>query len=229
MKQDRVEELSVILNEYNKKLKENGKISELIGERRNPHINEAIGYYLTIDKEENLHEIEEMEARGFKVIYPGKLKEDARIARGPGKEIIEGKYLNQTMGKRALIIDSNEPKSLEIISMISDHYFSEGHVINGLDYKENSITSHEHGQFQEGTNKEYQDLLNDMGYKTTMDEYGRVTAFSDIPYPAVKKSKFEQIYDNAKGKVKAMFSAIKNRFSSKNQEQVKENEEDERE
>lgn len=47
--------------------------------------------------------------------------------------------------------------------------------------------------------------------------------------PIVKESKFEQIYDNAKGKIKAMFSAIKNRFSSKHQDQVKENEEDERE
>ena len=47
--------------------------------------------------------------------------------------------------------------------------------------------------------------------------------------PVVSQSKFEQIYDNAKGKVKAMLSAIKNRFSSKNQDQVKENEEDERE
>ena len=47
--------------------------------------------------------------------------------------------------------------------------------------------------------------------------------------PIVKESKFKQIYDNAKGKIKAMFSAIKNRFSSKNQDQVKENEEDERE
>lgn len=47
--------------------------------------------------------------------------------------------------------------------------------------------------------------------------------------PIVSKSKFEQIYENAKGKIKGMFSAIKNRFNSKNQDQVKENEEDERE
>ncbi|MCI6265539.1 MAG: hypothetical protein MR598_01670 [Erysipelotrichaceae bacterium] len=47
--------------------------------------------------------------------------------------------------------------------------------------------------------------------------------------PVVSQSTFKQIYDNAKGKVKAMFSAIKNRFNSKNQDQVKENEEDERE
>ena len=45
--------------------------------------------------------------------------------------------------------------------------------------------------------------------------------------PVVKKSKFEQIYDNAKGKIKEMFLAIKNKFNSK--DQVKENETDERE
>ncbi len=47
--------------------------------------------------------------------------------------------------------------------------------------------------------------------------------------PVVSQSKFKQIYDNAKGKIKGMFSAIKNRLNSKNQDQVKENETDERE
>lgn len=46
--------------------------------------------------------------------------------------------------------------------------------------------------------------------------------------PIVKKSKFEQIYDNAKGKIKGMLSAIKNKLNIKDKEQVNENEIDER-
>lgn len=50
--------------------------------------------------------------------------------------------------------------------------------------------------------------------------------------PIVKKSKFEQIYDKAKGKIKGMLSAIKNKLNAKDKEQdkeeVNENEIDER-
>lgn len=50
--------------------------------------------------------------------------------------------------------------------------------------------------------------------------------------PVVKKSKFEQIYDKAKGKIKGMLSAIKNKLNIKDKEQdkeeVNENEIDER-
>ena len=50
--------------------------------------------------------------------------------------------------------------------------------------------------------------------------------------PVVKKSKFEQIYDKAKGKIKGMLSAIKNKLNAKDKEQekeeVNENEIDER-
>lgn len=50
--------------------------------------------------------------------------------------------------------------------------------------------------------------------------------------PVVKKSKYEQIYDKAKGKIKGMLSAIKNKLNIKDKEQdkeeVNENEIDER-
>ena len=44
--------------------------------------------------------------------------------------------------------------------------------------------------------------------------------------PIVNESKLKQIYKNVKGKINGMFSAINNRINSKNQVQVKENEED---
>ncbi len=219
MKQERSKEVLEILN---------GRETDF---QSDPQTKEKIGYFTKLDKEKNSHLIEEMEARGFKVIYPAKLKDDAQIYSGTGI-MVEGKYFNQTVENHALIMDLNEPKSLEIAGMIANHFFEQKHMFQLADFENNSMGVYEDKDFEEGSNKKYADLLNEIGYETTIDENGMVTAYSDIPYPEVKKSKYEQIYDKAKGKIKGMLSAIKNKLNIKDKEQdkeeVNENEIDER-
>ena len=219
MKQERSEEVSEILN---------GRKSAC---QSDPQTKEEIGYYTKLDKEKDSHLIEEMEARGFKIIYPAKLKDDAQIYMKEGEKL-HGKYYNQQVENDALIMDLNEPKSLEVAGMIANHFFKEKHIFELVDFENNSMGVYEDKDFEEGSIKKYEDLLNEIGYETTIDKNGMVTAFSDIPYPEVKKSKFEQIYDKAKGKIKGMLSAIKNKLNTKDKEQdkeeVNENEIDER-
>lgn len=222
MVQDRSKKAISILESYNQKIQENGGLRELIGVSTDPHTHEEIGYSMRMDK--TSREIQELEALGFKVIFPAELTEEA-VARMDTAQ----KYVYDAKLNNALVVDTKGNHSLDLASVISRHYFQEGHSMGGLDAKGNSLTEYPHGEFKEGMNQEYQKLLEEIGYETSMDEYGRVTAFSDIPYPAVKRTKFEQFYENAKGKIKGMFSAIKNRLNSKNQDQVKENETDERE
>ena len=54
-----------------------------------------------------------------------------------------------------------------------------------------------------------------------------ISISSDIPYPAVRKSKLEQIYDKAKGKIQGVFAKLKALVNPK--DQVKENDTNERE
>lgn len=219
MNQDRSKQAINILNEYNKKRKIEEQ--EFIKTSENPHTHEDIGYSLKMDK--NSKEIQQLEDLGFKVIFPAELTEEA-----VAKMDVAQRHEYDTKLNEALIVDTNGQHSLDLASVIAKHYFQEGHCMQGVSAQSNSLTEYSHGEFKEGNNQEYKKLLDEIGYETTMDENGRVTAFSDIPYPAVQKSKIEQIYENAKGKINGIFSAIKNRFNSKNQDQVKENEENER-
>lgn len=58
---------------------------------------------------------------------------------------------------------------------------------------------------------------------------GAVKVYSDIPYPWIKKSKLQQIYEGTKDKIKDTYNFIKEKFSSKNKENEQDNELYERE
>ncbi len=174
--------------------------------------------------DKNSDTVKKLEDLGFKVIYPAPLTEKAINEMSVGERYVYDAKMNT-----ALVIDGNEQnRSLDFARTISQHYFSNGSGMRtGLDTKNNSITEYPFGDFEEGVSAGYQDLLNDLGFKTEMNEYGNVTVSSDIPYPAVKRSKIEQIYDKAKGKVQGIFAKLKGLVNSK--DKVQENDTNERE
>lgn len=215
MNQEKYEQVVDLLNQNRKK-------GELIGESLDPTSKEANALSLTLNKDSET--VKKLERLGFKVIYPAQLAEEA-VARMD----VTQKYVYDAKMSNALIIDGKEQNlSLDFANTIARHYFSTGDsIIGGVDIENNTMTEYPHGNFVEGTNNDFQDLLNGLGFQTEMNEYGNITVSSDIPYPAVKKSRFEQIYDKAKGKIQGAFTKLKSLVTSKNK--VKENDINERE
>ena len=82
-------------------------------------------------------------------------------------------------------------------------------MLGGIDSEINATSVYPRGDFEENVSKEYNDLLNRVGFTTEMDKEGKVTAFSNIPYPIAKRSKFREIYNSAKDKIQGMFAKIK--------------------
>lgn len=228
MNQERNEQVLNILREHNEKIQKNGEIAPYISFHSDPALKEDIGYTM-YGLERDSETVKRLESLGFKAIYPAELSEEA-ISRmsDSEKDVYEGKM------KEALIIDGKEPNlSLEFAKMISDHYLSADTPTHlwGLDRTNNSLTNHIGlDNRKEGTAENLQELLSSVGFNPTLDgeKYDKsITISSDIPYPAVKRSKFEQIYDKAKGKIQGMFTKLKSIVKPK--DQVKENEQDERE
>lgn len=219
MNQERQKQAINLLNQYAEK----NEPREIIGYSSDPTSKDEANGFVLNGLARDSGTVEELESLGFKVIYPAKIKEGEI-----GRWGLETKKINKIFGNNALVIDGEEKHlSLDFANMIAKHYFSCGYSISGVNIQNNSITEYPHGNFEEGANIEFQNLLNDLGFKTQMTEYGNVTVSSDIPYPAVKKSKFEQIYDKAKGKIQGAFAKLKSFVTSK--EQVKENDTNERE
>lgn len=223
MNQERNEQVLNVLREHIEKTKKNGEITPLIGSHK-----EDMGYTM-YEMERDSETVKKLESLGFKAIYPAELSEEA-ISRMSDTE----RYVYENKMKRALIIDGKEQNlSLEFAQMISDHYLSADTPTHlwGLDRTNNSLTNYIGlGHHKEGTAENLQELLSSVGFNPTLDgeKYDKsITISSDIPYPAVKRSKFEQIYDKAKGKIQGMFAKLKSIVKSK--DQVKENEQDERE
>lgn len=220
MNQERYEQASNLLSQH---LKENSTMGGLIGVSFDPTSKENNGLSLS-GLNRDSETVKKLESLGFKVIYPAKLTE-----REVARMNTENKYVYDAKMSNALVIDGNEQNlSLDFAQTIARHYFSTGYSMErGVDIKNNSVTEYSYGNFVEGTNNDFQDLLNDLGFQTEMNEYGNVTVSSNIPYPAVKKSKFEQIYNKAKGKIQGAFAKLKSIVTSK--DQVKENDTNERE
>ncbi len=100
-------------------------------------------------------------------------------------------------------------------------------MCGGVNSNNNSISQNINlSNYREGTAQNLQNLLTNVGFKSSI-ENGHITISSDVPYPAVKKSKFLQIYDKAKDKIQGVFAKLKSLVNSK--DQVKESNQDERE
>lgn len=172
----------------------------------------------------NSYTVKKLEANGFKVIYPAPLSKEA-IERMD----VSAKTVYEMNQSYALVIDGSEKTlSLSFEQLINTHYFWHGlPTISGVDLQRNAITRYSRSDFPPETNANYKKLLDDLGFQTEMDEHGSVIVSSDIPYPTVRKSWFEKIYNTARDKVQGTFEKLKNLVKSK--EKTKENEPDERE
>ncbi len=227
MKQERNEQVMKILEEYRDEYTKNGKIAPAIGSQMDPNLKENIGIYMRELKRDS-DTIKKLEGLGFKAIYPAELSEEA-IARMSTAE----RYVYDEQMKDALIIDGKETNhSLDFAKMISDHYLSTdtSHHFWGLYNEDKSIKRYIESNHKEGTAENLVELLGSVGFKTAIEgekEDKSVSISSDIPYPTVRKSKFEQIYDKAKGKIQGVFAKLKTLVNPK--DQVKENDTNERE
>lgn len=219
MIQERYEQASNLLSQH---LKENNQMG-MIGVSRDPSSKENNGLTIAgLNRDSDT--VKELESLGFKVIYPAQLTEQA-VDRMDDVQ----KYVYNAKMSTPLIIDGSEKcLSLNLENLLAKHYFKAGMPdIAGFDSRNNSITRYLRHGFPPETNANYKKLLDDLGFQTEMDDKGRITTSSNVPYPAVRKSKFEQIYEKAKGKIQGAFAKLKELVNQK--DKAKENETNERE
>lgn len=168
-------------------------------------------------------EAQQLQQLGFQLIYPTALSEQA-VDRMD--DIAKRQY--ETNMSKALVVDTKEQyHTLELANIIASHYYLNGYgIVGGYDIKNNTMTEYPKGEFEKDSEKGLNDILTKLGFETQIDEQLHVTVKSDIPYPSVKQSKFKQIYDKSKGKIKEVFSKLKSFINNKEQKQEKENSDD---
>ena len=201
MKKERYDMASKLLEKY---VEKNG-LNGLIGVGKDPTSGEF--NTLTISKfDPKSAEAQELKQAGYEIIYPASLKKEAVDKMDPDQQVDYESTKNT-----ALIVDRHEEnRTLDFAKKIEDHFFSNGdRMLGGIDSERNATSVYPRGDFEENVSKEYNDLLNRVGFTTEMDKEGKVTAFSNIPYPIAKRSKFREIYNSAKDKIQGMFAKIK--------------------
>lgn len=147
--------------------------------------------------------------------------------------------LSKVQGENGKYITEDEEKSFndnfKWDSIPSHHIGSGAGVENIEDYIKNeldvlNISAENYMDYYKLRNETYNALTVAQMNESKNKSQGEVEhKIEGGQMPVVSQSKYKQIYENAKGKIKGIFSTIKNRINSKNQDQVKENETDERE
>ena len=220
MIQERYEQMDDLLRQY---LNENNQMG-LMGECKDPSSKEYNGLVCPgLDRESET--VKKLESLGFKVIYPAPLREEIVDRMDEAK-----RYSYMARMNNALVIDGKENcLSLNLEDLIAKHYFAAGITpLAGMDFQNNSVTRYGNNyDFPPETNANYKALLDDIGFQTEMDDKGNVTTSSNIPYPVVRRSKFERIYDKAKEKIQGAIAKLKALVNPKNK--VQENDNNERE
>lgn len=221
MIQERYQQMDEILRQY---LNENNPMG-LMGQCFDPSSKEHNGLVCPgLDRQSET--VKELESLGFKVIYPAQLKEEVVNRMNEAQRFSYMAKMNN-----ALVIDGNEQcLSLNLEDLIAKQYFDASTItpLAGMDYQNNSVTRYGNSyEFPPETNANYKKLLDDIGFQTEMDDKGNVTTSSNIPYPVVRRSKFERIYDKAKEKIQGAFAKLKALVNPK--DKVQENDNNERE
>lgn len=141
-------------------------------------------------------------------IHPEKLQQISEIF----PERLDG-YSYHT--KNPLIVAKDAKPTLDLAREIISHYLSsdkfllDAGCMYGFDSATNSISQYiDPTHFEEGTLESLTQALQEFGFTTSLDE-GTLNVHSDIPYPTVPKSKFQGIFDKAKGKIKNTFDKLK--------------------
>ena len=236
MNQERSDLITTILNEHNKQREQAGKISALTPAQYDHTSKEVIGYTVAFGLGRDSQTVKKLESLGFRVLYPAELSEEKINSMS-----LNEKNLYSTRKKQALIIDGKQQyPSLEYARMILDNYFyayNYEYDCSGLRVRypdmntfynkdNNSLTTHLGGiaPYEEGSAEDLQKLLSSLGFNPTIDgegSYRSINIPSDVPYPVVKKSKYGQIYEKAKGKIKGMFEKLKSIVKPKENEEVR--------
>lgn len=211
MKKERLEQISNIFSTETYKM---------FGYNRDPQIQETTGVtHGNIDP--NSEEAKRLEAAGFKLIYPAELNPETLESYSHLSEDNFAPYLYESNMTRPLIVDSNERPTLTFAQNIISHYLSQdlgGHIY-GYDLKNNTIDrSIAPKHFKDGSIEKLTEMLNGFGFSTSLDELGNLNVHSDIPYPTVPKSKFQGMFEKAKGKLKDTFNKIKSFLKTKENE-----------
>lgn len=226
MNKDRQELMFNIIGEYCKK---NNQLGPLLGSHGCTELAETVAYTLSdykIGKDSPL--IGQLTQAGFKVIYPAEAP--IKYVESMTEEQRSDYNYNQAKG---LIVDARADKHpMGLANIIAGHYYADvGGILGG--YDDNKITYHNglypgKDEEQNKINKNFSNILNELGYETEINEHGEVTAKGDMLYPMVQKSKLQQIFDNAKSTIQNVFNKLKSTLDKKqNSRDQIENERDE--
>lgn len=212
MKKERLEQISQIFSDEN---------HTVFGYNKDPQIQETTSVtHGNIDP--NSEEAKRLEAAGFKLIYPAELNSKTLESYSHLSEDNFNPYLYECNMTYPLIVDSNQAPTLTFARTIISHYLSQdnlpGHIY-GYDTANNVISANiDTNHFKEGSMENLTEMLNNFGFSTSLDELGNLNVHSDIPYPTVPKSKFQGMFEKAKGKLRDTFNKIKSVLKTKENE-----------
>lgn len=208
MKKERIEDASKILRNKNNPF-------FIIGVHTDPQLKETTS--LTCGElDPNSHEAKDLMREGFKLIYPAELSTEA-VEQSSRLYPDVFPYGYQHHINNPLIVDNNAQPTLDFAREIISHYLSAETLgpyyvgsMYGFDKANNSISQYiDPTHFKPDTLKKLTTMLQEFGFTTSLDELGNLNVHSDIPYPTVPKSKFQGIFDKAKGKLKNTFDKLK--------------------
>lgn len=159
-------------------------------------------------------EARDLISQGFKLIYPAELSPE--VAEQGSRINSDFSHMYKHRMIQPLIVDSNEQPTLDFAREIVSHYLSTESIspyvgyMYGIDKKNNSISQYiDKKHFKEGSIENLTEMLNDFGFSASLDELGNLNIHSDIPYPTVPKSKFQTMFDKAKGRIRNTFDKLK--------------------
>lgn len=155
--------------------------------------------------------VNKLKNSGFHVIYPPQLSETDLEKMPPSKR--EQYKVATKYSPTAHVIDKGEENlTLGLANKLAKMYFKFNPYsltcLPGYNKDNNSMT------YDLGKNpytEKFNELLKNIGYESELDKEGRLSVYSDIPYPHVKKTKFEKIYDKAKNGINKILSFFKNK------------------
>ena len=146
--------------------------------------------------------IKEIEALGFKVIYPAKISEND--LKKLEENDISDKYTYALRCDTALIVDTElQHHSMELANKIGEHYFSLGkeysseYINDNGGVESNGLIEPKTEGFRAEHENEYEEILKSVGFVTRKLEIGsreHLKIYTDGQFLPAKRSVFSQVY-----------------------------------
>lgn len=162
------------------------------------HVQES----LYVEMKENPEIIKEIEALGFKVIYPAKISEND--LKKLEENDISDKYTYALRCDTALIVDTElQHHSMELANKIGEHYFSLGkeysseYINDNGGVESNGLIEPKTEGFRAEHENEYEEILKSVGFVTRKLEIGsreHLKIYTDGQFLPAKRSVFSQVY-----------------------------------